>query len=733
MPAPNTQMITFRIEGMDCAEEVRVLKRALLPLVRDERRLGFDLLNGKLTLSAAPGGPSQDEVLSAVRATGMRAIPWEAHLDAQRRAVTTPTWQRYARLLLCATSGIFLAAGFALHAWFSGPAIALTGAGDAQVPVPAAVLYAVGIAAGLWYILPKALYAVRNLRPDMNLLMTVAVAGAIALGEWFEAGTVAFLFSLALVLEAWSVGRARRAISALMDLSPATARYRCPHDGQLEEKPVEQVPQDAVVLVRPGERVPLDGVVTEGRTTINQAPITGESEPAAKTLGDEVFAGTINNEGAFEFRVTKTAGDTTLAGIIRMIEEAQARRAPSEQWVERFALYYTPAMMVLALLLATLPPLLTDASWERWVYEGLVVLVIACPCALVISTPVSVVAGLASAARAGVLIKGGAFLEAPAHIRAVALDKTGTLTLGRPEVQRVIPLNGHDERELLARAAAVEASSEHHLAWAVLRKADEENVAYTPAQDFTAIPGMGAEASIDGRTFWIGSHRLLHERTNEEEAFHERAVQLEDAGHSLVCVGNDDHVCGLLAIADGIRPEAAAAIAAIKELGVEHVVMLTGDNEGNARGVASEVGVDEYRAELLPDRKVKFVEDLVAEYGKVAMVGDGINDAPAMAVSSLAIAMGAAGTDVARETADVALMSDDLTRIAWLIRHSRRAVRTIKQNIAFALGIKLLFLVMALAGAATLWMAIAADMGASLLVILNGMRLLRAPAPVSGA
>jgi Cd2+/Zn2+-exporting ATPase len=408
-----------------------------------------------------------------------------------------------------------------------------------------------------------------------------------------------------------------------------------------------------------------------------------------------------------------------------MVEEARARRAPSEQWVDLFARYYTPFMMILAALVAVIPPLVFGASWTRWFYDGLVLLVIACPCALVISTPVTVVAGLARAARAGVLIKGGVHLETPARLRALALDKTGTLTHGRPEVQQVIPLNGHTESELVALAAGLEAFSEHPLARAIRRRAERDGIAAERFSDFREIKGRGAEAARQGVVFWIGSHRLLHERGLETPEIHARAGALEDAGHSVVALGNERHVCGLLSVADRLRPEAFQAVLDLKRRGIRSLVMLTGDNEGTARRIAEAVGISDFRAELLPEEKVRAMEALVRAAGTAGMVGDGVNDAPALAAASVGIAMGAAGSDAAIETADIALMSDDLARLPWLILHSRRTLRVIRQNTAFALGTKLVFVSLAAAGAATLWMAIAADMGASLLVILNGLRVLR--------
>jgi len=717
------ETLILHVRGMDCAEEVAILKKEVGRLEGVES-LDFDILNGRVTVTFDPEAVSQPDIIAAVSGGGMRAVPWSERPEE----VQGTFWQDHGRLVMTVVSGAFLLAGFFSHWLIHGSLlealIAVDGQEEHVFPLFSIGLYVAAVIAGAWFVVPKALTSARNLRPDMNLLMTVAVIGAMAIGEWFEAATVAFLFALALLLEHWSVGRARRAITALIDLSPATARYISPRKGEVEEKPVEEVTVGVTVLVRPGEKIPLDGRVTKGRSDVNQAPITGESIPVSKEPGDEVYAGTINGDGALEFEVTKVATDTTLARIIHMVEQARSRRAPSEQWVEKFARYYTPTMMALAAAIAVAPPLLLGLPWATWVYRGLVILVIACPCALVISTPVSIVAGLTAAARNGVLIKGGMYLEAAGHLRGLALDKTGTLTYGHPEVQEAIPFNGHTREELLERAATLEAHSEHPLAHAILREAQAAGIAAGRAEDFQAIKGKGAEARIDGKLFWIGSHRLMEERDQETPEVHAKAEELEDAGHSVVAVGNEKHVCGLVSVADGVRAGAGETVRAIKALGVEKIVMLTGDNEGTARAVAKTTGVDEFRHGLLPEDKVEAVEALARETGVVAMVGDGVNDAPAMAVASFGIAMGAMGTDAAIETADIALMSDDLSKLPWLIRHARRALSIIKQNITFALGLKAAFIALTLLGIASLWMAIAADMGASLLVIFNGLRLL---------
>ncbi len=718
-----TSSRSFKIHGMDCAEEVAVLKREVGPAVGGEEALSFDILNGKMSVAGAEN-VSSEAILQAVAQSGLRAEPWRE--GAGQDLSDSGFWRRRGRTILTAVSGGFILAGFLTHVALADSLRAALGSeagGEAFVPVASAVLYSFAILAGAWFVLPKAWLSLRRLRPDMNLLMTVAVVGAVALGDWLEAATVAFLFALSLSLESWSVGRARRAVEALLDLTPPSASL-LHADGREEEVAPEKVLAGSRILVKPGERIPLDGEVTSGSSAVNQAPITGESNPMQKRAGDTVFAGTINGDGALDIKTTKPAGDTTLAHIIGMVGEAQSRRAPSEQWVERFARVYTPSVLVCAVLLALVPPLLGN-NWGEWFYRSLVLLVIACPCALVISTPVSIVAALAAAARNGVLIKGGLFVELAGRLKAIAFDKTGTLTEGKPKVVEVVPLNGHSEVELLERVAALEARSEHPLGRAVLTYAQEKGVTVRPAEDFQIIQGRGASGRINGEMFWLGSHRYLEERKQESEDIHRRLEAMSGAGRTVVVVGNERHVCGLVALADTLRPDARRAVEELRRSGVGHVILLTGDNKATAQAVARDAGIEEVRAELLPEEKVKAVEDLLGQYGQVAMVGDGVNDAPALARATLGVAMGAAGTDAAIETADVALMSDELSRLPWLVRHSRRTLAVIRQNIAFALGVKAVFVGLMLAGYPSLWAAIAADTGASLLVIFNGLRLLR--------
>ncbi|MBX3465496.1 MAG: cadmium-translocating P-type ATPase [Planctomycetes bacterium] len=717
--------LQFHIEGMDCSEEISILRRELTPLVGPgEDRLGFDLLGRRLTVRLPEGSPaSAATVVAAIAATGMKATPVG---DVSTVPDPGTWWSRHGRAATTAGSGVAAALGLTVHALLAGDffaALGSEGMGVADaVPLPARAAYLVSVILGAWPFLPKAWLAARRLSPDMNLLMTVAVAGALAIGEWFEGAVVAFLFSLSLLLESWSVDRARRAVRALMALAPPTVHLL--KDGTEAEVAAEGVPVGARFVVKPGERVALDGTVVRGSSTLDQSPITGESMPVSKAPGETVFAGTINGDGALEVESTKLAGDTTLAHIIKMVGEAQAGRAPSERWVETFARYYTPAILALALGLLLVPPLAFGLPWSDWIYRSLVLLVIGCPCALVISTPVSVVASIAAAARNGVLVKGGAHVETPATLVALALDKTGTITEGKPRVTEVTPMNGHTERELLELAGAIEARSEHPLARAIVKHVQERGVTVRPADDVQTVQGKGVTARIDGRVFWLGSHRYLQERGQETADVQALLAARSTAGQSVVLVGDEAHVCGVITLADTVRPGVAGTLKALRAAGVKHIAMLTGDNAGTAKAIAAEAGIDEVHAELLPSDKVRVIDALVAKHGRVAMIGDGVNDAPALARASLGIAMGAAGSDAAIETADVALMSDDLGKLPWLVLHSRRTLRVIRQNVFFSLAVKAVFVVLTFAGHASLWAAIGADMGASLLVILNGLRLL---------
>jgi Cd2+/Zn2+-exporting ATPase len=695
---------------MCCVEEVRTLKAAVGPLAGGPERLTFDVLNGKMTV---PAELASDEVIAAVSGTGMAAEVWE-RLTASERDKADSTRRRL-HSALAGVSGVAVLLGVVF-----GEVFGLT--------VAAHMAEAIAVAVGLWMVLPKAIHAARSLRPDMNLLMTVAVFGAVALGDWTEAGSVSALFALSLALESWSAERARRAIAALMDISPPVARVKRP-DGGEELLPPEDVAVGAVYVVLPGERIPLDGRVLIGDSMVDQAPITGESVPVLKSPGMEVFAGTVNTDGVLELENLKLAANTTLAKVARLVEEAQGQRSKVERWVDRFAMVYTPAVLACAVAMAMLPPLVLGLEWSEWIYRALVLLVISCPCALVISTPLTVVAAMASAARAGVLVKGGEYLETASRLVAIAFDKTGTVTSGRPTVERVVALDGSDEIHILGIAAALEARSIHPLGRAIVEYAAARGIVPVPAEAVQALAGKGMSGMVDGGERWLGSHRYAVERGAETSAVREAAQALAEGGRSVVAVGDATGVRGLIALSDSIRPEAVVALAELRQAGITNLVMLTGDNAATAERVGAALGFDTVRAELLPEDKSATIDELMRNFGTVAMVGDGVNDAPAMARSSLGIAMGAAGTDTAIETSDLALMSDDLTRLAWLVSHSRRMMRVIRQNIWFAIVVKAVFMGLAFLDIATLWGAIAADMGTALLVAFNGLRLLRGNAP----
>ena len=690
---------SFIVEGMDCADEVRLIEDKLgkLPGVTN---LAFDLMNRRLKVDGAITSP---EIQRAIKEIGMTARP------ESEQARELSFWERRGRHVTTVISGIFLVLGLALE-WY----------GVAEyVAVP---MLAISTVAGGWFIAPRGFRAARNLALDMNFLMTVAAVGAAAIGEWSEGASAMFLFSVAQLLESFSMDRARNAIRALMDLSPTEATVK--RDGRETTVPVADVTVDETIVVRPGQKIPLDGIVLTGHSAVNQAPITGESIPVDKEPGAEVFAGSINEQGMLEVRVTKYVEDTTLARIIHAVEEAQATRAPSQTFVDRFSRIYTPSVVAFAVLIIFVPPLLGLGSWGEWFYRALAMLVIACPCALVISTPVSIVSGLAGAARMGVLIKGGVHLENAGAVSILAFDKTGTLTRGKPVVTDIMSLNGLGETEILRLAASVEHGSEHPLARAIIDKAVERKIKPHLSSGFKALIGRGASAVVEGRAIYLGNERLSRELDTYTAESDEILKRFEDEGKTSILITNETEVLGVIAIADEVRPEARHAIASLRKAGIRKIVMLTGDNEGTARAVAEKLGVDQFYAGLLPDDKVRVVRELEEKGERVAFVGDGVNDAPALAAATVGLAMGAAGTDVALETADIALMADDLSHLPFALRLARKTLWIIKQNIWFSIGIKAVFLVLALVGWATLWMAVASDMGASLLVILNGLRAL---------
>ncbi|KVH69440.1 hypothetical protein WJ41_20575 [Burkholderia ubonensis] len=694
----------FRIMQMDCPTEETLIRKKLGGM-REVSALEFNLMQRMLTVEHAPG--AQAAIAGAIRTLGM--TPEAASADAppsRARAEPAKPWWPLAL------------AGVA--------AIASEAASWVGLPSWLAAVLALGavLACGITTY-KKGWIALRNGNLNINALMSIAVTGAMAIGQWPEAAMVMVLFTIAELIEAKSLDRARNAIQGLMRLAPDTATVR-DADGSWRTVEAAQVALGAIVRVKPGERIGLDGEVVGGRSTVNQAPITGESLPVEKTAGDTVFAGTINESGSFEYRVTAVASNTTLARIIHAVEEAQGAKAPTQRFVDQFARVYTPIVFAIALLVAVAPPLVAGGAWHEWIYRALVLLVIACPCALVISTPVTIVSGLAAAARRGILVKGGVYLEEGRKLAWLALDKTGTITHGKP-VQTDFVLRAADVDAARVRhlAASLAARSDHPVSQAIAAAARAEGAApFADVQDFEALVGRGVRGAIDGARYWLGNHRLVEELARCSPSLEAQLDALEREGKSVVMLIDETRVLGVFAVADTIKDTSRAAIAELHALGIR-TAMLTGDNPHTAQAIARQAGIDDARGNQLPEDKLVAVEELATSgAGAVGMVGDGINDAPALARADIGFAMGAMGTDAAIETADVALMDDDLRKIPAFVRLSRATHRVLVQNIGFALGVKLVFLGLTVAGLGTMWMAVFADAGASLIVVGNGLRLL---------
>ncbi|WP_339227411.1 heavy metal translocating P-type ATPase [Oceanobacillus sp. FSL K6-2867] len=563
---------------------------------------------------------------------------------------------------------------------------------------------------------------------DMKTLMTVAVIGGAIIGEWAEVAVVVILFAISEALERFSMDRARQSIRSLMDIAPKEALVR--RNGQELKVHVNDIVVGDIMLVKPGQKIAMDGLVVNGYSAVNQAAITGESVPVEKSIDDNVYAGTLNEEGILEVEITKLVEDTTISKIIHLVEEAQGERAPAQAFIDKFAKYYTPIIMIVAALVAIIPPLLFGGSWETWVYQGLAVLVVGCPCALVISTPISIVSAIGNAAKKGVLIKGGIYLEEMGSIKAIAFDKTGTLTKGVPIVTNFELLNQQIEgKELLSVIAALEYRSQHPLASAIMKKAEEENIAYAHirVEDFSSITGRGIEGTVNGTTYYIGSPQLFSELFVPDftQAFEDKVKYLQNQGKTVMIIGAEQHILGIIAVADEVRETSKEVIQKLNQLGIKKTIMLTGDNKGTADAIGASVGVSDIQSELLPQDKLDYMKQLRSEFGNVAMVGDGVNDAPALAASTVGIAMGGAGTDTALETADIALMADDLRKLPFTVKLSRKALNIIKANITFAIAIKFIALLLVIPGWLTLWIAILSDMGATVLVALNSLRLIR--------
>lgn len=704
LPVTNASGSVFLISNMDCATEEGEIRRAVDGIV-GIRGLQFNLGNRQLIIDADDDVLQQ--ALAVIRKAGFKP---EAVTDQTQKIVAaTGLFSEKSKL---AAALVLAMAAEALAFFFpeSWP-FKLMGMGLAATAICLAGFSVYG----------KGLAALRNGRLNINALMSVAVTGAFLIGQWPEAAMVMALYAIAEIIEAYAVDRARNAIKSLLALAPEEAEVRQP-DGNWIRTAVKEILIDAIVRIRPGERIPLDGVVTDGQSAIDQSPVTGESLPVEKTVGDEVYAGTINQAAALEMRVTAAASDSTLARIIHAVEQAQSARAPTQRFVDRFAEIYTPAVFFLAVAVAVITPCAMGWSWTEALYKALVLLVIACPCALVISTPVTVVSGLAAAARRGILIKGGVYLEEARKIKVVALDKTGTITEGKPRLVSFEPVDttvGQLLLEQLAKSLALR--SDHPVSKAIAAGLSPQTVEVT---NFQAMPGRGVQGVIDGQEYVFANHRWIEERNQCSSELEAQLKTHEEAGRTVTLLANATHVLAICAVADTIKPSSIKAVAELKALNIA-VVMLTGDNIATARTVAAQAGITEVRGNLLPEDKLNAIAELQQKFGIAAMTGDGINDAPALAKADIGFAMGGAGTHTAMEAADVVVMNDDIRRLAETIRLSQSTRAVLWQNITLALGIKLIFLLLALFDGASMWMAVFADMGASLLVVFNGLRLLR--------
>lgn len=706
----------FRIMQMDCPTEETLIRKKL-GAMSEVAALEFNLMQRMLAVEHVPG--AEAGIAAAIRSLGM--TPEQADAGASGRGALPAPADAPRPWWPLAVAGVAAAASEAAT-WLQLP-----------VWLAAALALAAVATCGLGTY-RKGWIALTNGNLNINALMSIAVTGAMAIGQWPEAAMVMVLFTVAELIEARSLDRARNAIQSLMRLAPDTVTLRQP-DGTWQPVDAAQVALGAIVRVKPGERIGLDGEIVAGRSTVNQAPITGESLPVEKTEGDAVYAGTINEAGSFEYRVTAVASNTTLARIIHAVEEAQGAKAPTQRFVDSFARVYTPIVFAIALVVAIAPPLVLDGAWRDWIYRALVLLVIACPCALVISTPVTIVSGLAAAARRGILVKGGVYLEQGRRLAWLALDKTGTITRGKP-VQTDFEMRAADVDAALVRglAARLAARSDHPVSQAVAAASAAQAGAggaprakpasFADVADFEAIPGRGVRGKIDGVPYWLGNHRLVEELDCCTSALEARLDELERQGKTVVMLIDGARVLGLFAVADTVKDTSRAAVAELHALGIK-TAMLTGDNPHTAQAIAQQVGIDDARGNQLPQDKLAAVEALAAGGRAVGMVGDGINDAPALARADIGFAMGAMGTDTAIETADVALMDDDLRKIPAFVRLSRATHRVLVQNIAFALAVKAVFVGLTVAGMGTMWMAVFADAGASLIVVGNGLRLLR--------
>ena len=697
------RLSSFRIEAMDCPTEQTLIQNKLGKLA-GVQQLEFNLINR--VLGVTHDLPSVGPIVDAIKSLGMHAEPIDSGADAAPPAL--PAKKHWWPL---AVAGAGALAAEVLHFTDAAPTWVI------------ALVALVSILSGGLTTYKKGWIALKNLNLNINALMSIAVTGAVLIGQWPEAAMVMFLFTVAELIEAKSLDRARNAISGLMHMAPDKATVQ-QADGSWIELEVKDIALGSLVRVRPGERIGLDGEVVAGNSTVDQAPITGESPPIEKALGDKVFAGTINQSGALEYRVTAEASHSTLARIIHAVEQAQGARAPTQRFVDSFAKIYTPLVFAFALAVAVIPPLFMGGVWFDWIYRALVLLVVACPCALVISTPVTIVSGLAAAARKGILVKGGVYLESGHKLDFLALDKTGTITHGKPVQTDYLPLDPLVTDSAVLLAASLASRSDHPVSLAVANAAVDKNLPLSAVDNFTALAGRGVRGEIDGKLYHLGNHRLVEELGLCSPELETELFALEEQGKTVILLCDSAGPLALFAVADTVKQTSREAIRELHELGIK-TLMLTGDNPHTANAIAAQVGIDEAQGNLLPEDKLKAIEALYAKGHHVGMVGDGINDAPALARAEIGFAMAAAGTDTAIETADVALMDDDLRKIPAFIRLSRQTSSILKQNIALALVIKAIFLAVTFLGLATMWMAVFADMGVSLLVVFNGLRLLR--------
>lgn len=698
----SAKSVTLHIEGMDCADESEIIEKKMKSLL-GIKNFDINLMTQQVKILYNPSFISIQEIIKAIAETGMRSSLIKERMGRAK------AWWKDNRIIFLFACGIltvlaYLFGRFGIAGWISH------------------IFYIAAIVIGGYYPAKIGLSALRTLTMNINTLLIVATIGAVALNLWEEAAVLVFIYSLGSVLETYAVDKARGAIRAIIELVPKEALVL--RDGNESVLPTDEIDIGDIVIVRPGEKIPLDGRVVSGSSFVDQSPITGESIPVKKKAGDEVFAGAINQRGSLEIEVTKKFTDTTLARIIHSVEEAQTKKSSYQRFGEKFGKYYTPAMFVLGIGVALFPPLLFRGEWSAWFYRALVVFVVSCSCGLALSVPVTVVAAISNAARNGVVFKGGAYLEVAEMLQAVAFDKTGTLTIGRPGVTDIIPYNNFSEKEVLALAGSIESRSEHPLAEAIVRKAKEEEVSIRRIEGFKAMAGLGVKARVNGNLYFMGSRRLFHEKGISLAHAQNQISCLEKDGKTAVLMGDEQNLLGILGVADNLRTEAKEAIKILRKSGIK-TVMLTGDNEGTAKAIAGQAGVDDYLAQLLPGDKVEAVKRLKKRFGKVAMVGDGINDAPAMAVSDVGIAMGAAGTDVAMETGDIVLMSDDLSKIVYALRLSRRSISNIRQNIIASLAIVAFLVPAALIGWLDLVPGLFLNEVSALIVIGNGLRLLR--------